>query len=57
MHCAGFWQVVLWLCDLCHQKTIGAGHCESNKSALGQAAFEQWATENRAAIEAKCEGA
>ena len=57
MHCAGFWQVVLWLfailCFIRKQWLQGVVNC---LFALGQAAFEQWATENRAAIEAKCGG-
>ena len=57
IHCAGFWSLVLWLfailCFIGGTWLLGVVNC---LFALGQAAFEKWAVENRAAIEAKCGG-
>ena len=57
IHCAGFWSFLLWLfailCFIGGTWLLGVVNC---LFALGQAAFEKWAVENRAAIEAKCGG-
>ena len=57
MHCIGFWSLVCWvfavLYFIAQHWLPGIVYCIV---AVGLAAFEMWAVENRAAIEAKCGG-